>query len=264
MGHTAKETVHLRPDLAQRIWVFLFVTIGVSGIVLGGFSLFWLVKGSPPVSFRCTRATQRCDQTWPSPLATTTTTFALAKLHHSRIYWSGGQATWAVDNGPARIDLAYPSSDDDRVAEYRRLAADFEAFLTDPAKPTFAASYPGVSAALWWMLFVGLGSGWIGGKLWRGWSTAVVFDPAAHTLTVMRRPRLFTGPPRRTFPAGEVTLSTNGRKRVNVGRGVKLDHMHITMEHRGETVVDHLIPYATKRGKTHVDATIAKLRSFRG
>jgi hypothetical protein len=115
-----------------------------------------------------------------------------------------GEAEWIVRMNDGReIQLGGLTGRASQLESYRRHAQELGAFIADRAQPTFVAQYQGVGGlSLPVSIGMLLATGWLFFALLHGWRTTLTFDRAAGTLTIVRRPALWSSP--RALPLSSV------------------------------------------------------------
>jgi hypothetical protein len=211
-------TVPFRPRAFDKVWAFVLLFAGLDLAGLGG----WTLLHPPVFTLSCDRAAGTCTQVSPGLMGGgSPSVFGLDGVHGSRVVELEHHATsWTVTTARGERSLGNRTTDAERVDAYRRLAADFQAFLDDPARPTFSASYAGIGGPPGWLFGV-LGLALAVAGLWwiHGWSAELLFDRAAGTLTIRQRPTLLLGPAERQVPLAEVAGVDARRGGVIVGGG---------------------------------------------
>jgi hypothetical protein len=251
--------VTLRPRFFDRLYVTLLVLMAVGSAIGIGLSL---IPQGPP-HLHCERAANTCTMFWPSPMIGSTYDYDLSTLKNSRTYKDKGGTGWKVDWGARPLWLATSSNDPAAIAAYTRLAADFQAFLTDPSRPTFDGTYGAPPKPRIWIFILafGLVCGYFGFRWWRGWYAEIELDSAARELTIHRRPMFFTGPRTKKYAASELRLSEHVDKR-SLGRGqsAKFATFELRDAH-GKRVFKYTTMYDGKH-RAVLDGHMALLRDF--
>lgn len=211
-------TLAFAPRLFDRIVVAILLLAGLESAYLVARLAIW----KPASSVTCSRAAGTCVAEVGSMVGTQTFALPIASLARSRVVAGRHGARWLVARDGNDFELGTPSTDAARIATYRRLADQLDAFLGDRSAPAFSASYTsfdataGLIVAPVAVLLIVLALRW-----WNGWRATLVFDRAAGQLAIVRRPALFGGG-RRTYALAEVAGVETSQTRTVTTRGTFL------------------------------------------
>ncbi|MGE5183376.1 MAG: hypothetical protein ACM31C_15000 [Acidobacteriota bacterium] len=180
----ARLVVQFAPRLWEAFWATLVLVVGLWLAAMGVVPLFW----QPTTNVACDRKT--CTIGGRSVIGIASEyTLDVPDLANSRVERKGGETTWVVTNKGQRLQMSNPTDQDGLVAQYARVAKDFDAFLHDPAQKTFSESWTGGGGpSIWLFLILGAAITAWGVKWRRGWRSKLVFDKAAGTLEIRQRP----------------------------------------------------------------------------
>ncbi len=242
-------TVEFRPRLWEAFWATLVLLVGLSQLVLG--AAFTFTK--PTAELTCDRAS--CHLVAHTLFGGTQDfTLETAALQHSRV----NQGAWVVDKQGQRFELGSPTSDAELSRRYVQLAAELQAFLDDPGKPTFTASFPAGTPPMTALFFVigALAIAW-GLKWRRGWKASLVFDRAAGTLVIHQRPWGRT----RTIPLSDISRVSASDRVAHTLYG-NLRWEDIAVHGAGGRPLWRYRTMFTRKTYRHVQESLASMQSF--
>jgi hypothetical protein len=248
-----------RPRFFDQLCVALLVLSGLMALVLAGLSL----RGPTATTFHCDRASQACEAYFPSLFGGDRYEYPLATLRTSQVIdRASGEASWMIDRTTGPLHLGQDSKQPEIIAGYRHMAADLQAFLNDPTRPAFDASFTlQTHAPVAALVIVGLVMALLGFRWWRGWAAELELDRTADTLTIHRRPMFFTGPRRVTLPRRELRLREAVQLRY-VGKGQRAKFARFELrDARGRRVFAYATLYDAKSRAT-LDGYLATLGAF--
>ena len=192
---------------------------------LGTFVLAFMVLTYKPApqTVHCDRASGRCTYFFPGPFNGDTYENPIAEWKSSKVITRrNGDKTWKVERTSTPLWLGTDTKDASTIALYDQFSADLQAFLADPARPTFDAAFPIAPIPnrfpLVFVMGFGLLVGWFGFRWWRGWYTTHELDAAQRAITIHRHPMFFTGPRTVTRHVKDLRLVERVEQR-SVGRG---------------------------------------------
>lgn len=200
-----KLIVTFAPYWTDKFYCVLLLIIGIFGAYVSMRYFLW-----PPMeNLQCDRSAGVCRDASGYLFGTTEFTMELAKMHESRVIPDlrrkhKDEYKWVVTTDNGTVELGHPTSDEAQIENYRRLAADLQAFLNDPTRKTFSAEYFALGGSRWLLLVIAFGAlawalRWI-----RGWHAELVFEAVSSTLTIREHPKFFIGPPERVIPLSDV------------------------------------------------------------
>lgn len=249
-----KLVVAFGPRWLERVIASLILIVGLGEIAAG----VALATYHPVSTIDCDRTT--CHAKFASLLAgTSDVTLDVAGLVDSRIEKiKGGERHWVVDSKGKTIELSPPTGDDAQLADFTKMAKDFQAFLSDASRPKFSASYATLGGPPLW-LFAIMGALLLlwSGRWIRGWHAELAFDRAAGTLVIRQRPFART----RTIQLADIANVEASDRVAVLGYGVmRYARIWITGKDR-KTLWSHRTLFDGKTYKT-VQANFTAMREF--
>jgi hypothetical protein len=213
-----------RPRIIERVLAVTILFVGLGELALGVATTLW----HPVTTIECDRTT--CHGSFPSLFAgTSDVTLQVADLRDSRVASArNGEQRWQVTSKGVDISLGDPTSKDELIEIYRRSAADLQAFLADPNRKTFSATYAGLAGptgilfAILGLVFAAWGLSWI-----RGWHAEFFRDDRAGALVIRQRPLAR----RRAIPLGDIASVDASERTVQLAYGF-MRYARITLRGR--------------------------------
>ena len=254
--------VTLRPRFFDRLCVFFLVLPGLQALLFAVLSMTSTAKQS---TFHCDRAATTCRVFWPSLFGGNRYSYDLRDLKTSRLGQDKAGTSWVVDRGTGPLWLGQSTKDPKVIAEYQRFSADLQAFLGDPSRPTFDASYGQAKKppSPWLLLAIGAVFLAFGLPWWHGWYAELELDSAAREITIHRRPRLFTGPRTQKYAASDLRLG-EGVENHYIGRGQRAKFVRFELrDASGKRVFRYLTLYDA-RSRAKLDGDMQRLQDFFG
>ena len=219
-----------------------------------------------PETVHCDRASGRCTYFFDGPFSGDTYENPIAEWKSSKVVTRrNGAKTWKVERTSTPLWLGSDAKDAPTIALYDKLSADLQAFLDDPARPTFDAVFPLPHVSYVPLLFVigfGLLLGWFGFRWWRGWYAELELDAATRSVIIHRRPMFFTGPRTVTRQVKDLRLVEAVENRY-IGRGqrAKFAHFELREQATDRRVFKYLALYDGKT-RAKLEGDMALLASF--
>lgn len=252
--------IAFRPRVFDRVCVCLLVLPGLQMVI----AAVLLAIGPRPSELHCDRATRSCTTFFPTAFhGGDTYRHDLAPLHDSRVVEvPGREQAWKVGNGSAEIILGQGTRVAERIAQYRQLASDFQAFLADPQRATFDVTYRDLTAPPFWLFAImGFVMSYFGFRWWRGWYAELELDGAAGVIRIHRKPMWLGGPRRLVVARADARLEASVQRRA-VGRGQRANFAVIALrDAAGKRVFNYTTLY-DRKSKAALDEHMAALHAF--
>jgi len=262
------EAVRFRPRAITQLGMWALLVFGGSNLLLA----YRQTSGPPLAELHCSRTTHECKEHSSDAFGLTDDyTYGFKLLTNSRVEQIREGTEWVVTDGDTVRSLGGATRDAAQAAEYRRLAAGFEDFLTDPHRDRFDAVYQAVGMSLplatIFLAVLAIGALYLAFSWWRGWVADLCFDRAAGTVTIDRRPMFFTGKRRMALHLAQLVpvFVEEDRAQTFLGRygpikTVKFVRIELR-DREGTTYFSYAMPY-DDAGKPAADQRIASVRSY--